>query len=81
MLWVSNAQAASCSFCNFDMDRFNPSNAGATFIQSTGMQRFFKPSRPFHVCIHWIALAAEYSQMSTHVPGFQSFFRFLHYFV
>ena len=23
----------------------------------------------------------EYSQMSTHVPGFQSFFRFLHHFV
>ena len=36
---------------------------------------FWKPSKPCHVGIHWIALA-EYSQMSTHVPGFQSFFRF-----
>ena len=30
---------------------------------------------PIHVGIHWIALK-EYSQMSTLVPGFQSFFRF-----
>ena len=28
-----------------------------------------KPSEPCHVGIHWIALI-EYSQMSTHVPGF-----------
>ena len=33
------------------------------------------------VAIHWIALA-ENSQMSTHLPGFQSFFRgFLHHFL
>ena len=30
-------------------------------------------SKPYHVGIHWIALA-EYSQMSTHMPRFQSFF-------
>ena len=35
-------------------------------------KRFLKPSKPCQVGIHWIALA-EYSQMSTHVPGFQSF--------
>ena len=29
-----------------------------------------------HVGIHWIALV-EHSRMSTHVPGFQSIFRFL----
>ena len=29
--------------------------------------------KPCHVGIHWIALV-EYSQMSTHVPGFQSSF-------
>ena len=29
---------------------------------------------PDHVGIHWIALA-EYSQMSTNMPGFQSFLR------
>ena len=32
---------------------------------------FWKPSKPCHVGIHWIALG-EYSQMSTHVSGFQS---------
>ena len=32
------------------------------------------PSKPCHFGIYWIALT-EYSQMSTHVPGFQSFFR------
>ena len=36
---------------------------------------FEKPSKPCPVGIHWIAIA-EYSQMSTHKPGFQSFFRF-----
>ena len=35
---------------------------------------FWKPSKPCHVGILWIALA-EYFQMSTHLPGFQSFFR------
>ena len=58
----------------------NPSNAEATFVQSTRMQRFLKKtSKPRHVGIHWIVLI-EYSQMSTHVPGFQSFFTFLHNF-
>ena len=38
---------------------------------------FWKTFKPCHVGIHWKALA-EYSQMSTHVPGFQSFFMFLH---
>ena len=35
---------------------------------------FEKPSRPCHVGIHRIALV-EYSQMSTHVPGFQIIFQ------
>ena len=35
---------------------------------------FRKPSKPCHVGVHWIALI-EYFQMSTHLPGFQSFFR------
>ena len=46
----------------------NPSNAAATFIQNTRVQKFWKPSKPCHVGIHWIALA-EYSQMSAHGPG------------
>ena len=34
---------------------------------------FRKTSKLCHVGIHWIALT-EHSQMSTHMPGFQSFF-------
>ena len=41
-----------------------------------GCKYLWKPSKPCHVGIHWIALT-EYSQMSTHMPGFQSFLRFL----
>ena len=41
--------------------------------KTKGRKDFGKPSKPFDVGIHCIALA-EYSQMSTHVPGFQSFF-------
>ena len=36
---------------------------------------FGKPSEPCHVGTHWKALA-EHSHMSTHLPGFQSFYRF-----
>ena len=51
----------------------------ATFVQ--GRKDFWKPFKPCHVGIHWIALA-EYSQMSTHLPGFQLFFVFfVHGFV
>ena len=39
-----------------------------------------KPSTPCHVGTHWKALA-ECFQMSTHLPGFRSFFRFLHHFI
>ena len=35
----------------------------------------WKSSKPCHVGIHWKALA-EFSQMSTHLPGFRSFSRF-----
>ena len=42
--------------------------------KAQGCKDFPKTSKPCHVGIHWIALA-EYSQMSTHVPGFQSFFK------
>ena len=44
-----------------------------------GRKDFLTPLKPCHVGIHWIALA-EYSQMSTYMPGFQSFFSFLHHF-
>ena len=44
------------------------------------MQKFVKIIQPSHVGIHRKALVEHY-QMSTHLPGFQSFFRFLHHFV
>ena len=48
----------------------NPSNAKATiFFQSKKVAKIFEnPLKPFHVGIHWIAIA-EYSQMSTYMPG------------
>ena len=53
----------------------NPYNAKAIIPQSQGRKDFWKPSKPCHVGIYLIALA-EYTQMSTNVPGFQSFFSF-----
>ena len=47
--------------------------------KAQGRKWHWKSSKPCHVGIHWKTLA-KYSQMSTHVPGFQSFFRF-HNFV
>ena len=41
----------------------------------SGCKTILKPSRPYHVGIQWIVLS-EHSQMSTHVPGFHSFFKF-----
>ena len=43
--------------------------------KAQGCKSFGKPFKPCRVGIHWLAIA-ECSQMSTHVPGFQSFFRF-----
>ena len=57
-------------------NNFHPTHAEAAFVPSTMMQSFLKSnSKPSHVGINWIALA-EYSQMSTYVPGFHSFVRF-----
>ena len=42
--------------------------------KAQGCKDVRKPSKPCHIGIHWIDLA-EYSQMSTHLPGFQSFFK------
>ena len=47
------------------------SDAEATVIQSTRVQRF----KSCHVGIYWKALA-EYFRMSSHMQGFQSLFRF-----
>ena len=51
---------------------FNPFNAEAISFQGTKLQKCLELSEPCHVGIHWKALA-EYYQMSTNVPGFQSF--------
>ena len=49
-------------------------------FKAQGCKDLWKPSKSCHVGIHWIALA-ENSQMSTNMPGFQSFFRFFRHFV
>ena len=51
------------------------SNAGATFVQRARMQRFLKTIFTLS-CWYSLESFAEYSEMSTHVPGFHSFFRF-----
>ena len=43
--------------------------------KAQGHNDFLEPSKPCHVGIHRKALN-EHSQMSTHVPGIQSFSRF-----
>ena len=43
--------------------------------KAQGCKDFRKTSEPCYVGIHWKALA-EYSQMTTHVPEFRSFFKF-----
>ena len=45
-------------------------------ISSKAQERkdFCQPAKPYLVGIHLIALA-KFSQMSTHLPGFQSFFK------
>ena len=59
----------------------NPCIAWATFVQSTRTLEYsWKPSTPYSIGIHLIALA-EYSQMGTHLPGFQIFSVFLNHFV
>ena len=40
-----------------------------------GRKDFGKPFKPCHLGIHWKA-PAEFSKMSNHMPGFQSFYRF-----
>ena len=45
------------------------------FSKAKGRKDFWKSFKPCHVDIHLIALA-EYSQMSTHMLGFQSYLRF-----
>ena len=48
--------------------------------EAQGCKDLCKPSKPCFVGIHR-KVVAEYSQMSTHLPRFGSFSRFLHHFV
>ena len=48
--------------------------------KAQGCKDFWEPSKSCHAGIHWVALT-EYSQMSTHLPGSQSFSGVLHHFV
>ena len=62
-----------CSLLTLQMLRLLSSNAQE-------WKYFWKSSEPYLVGIHLNALA-EYSHMSTHMPGFQWFSGVLHYFV
>ena len=60
--------------------KINPCNAEAIKFRPNKDAKIFENSKPCHVGIHCIALT-KYSEMSTHVPAFQSFSAFLHHFV
>ena len=70
--WLSPCQVAKT--------RLTLPMRGLLLSKVQGCKDFHRPSKPCCVGIHWIALA-ECSRVSTHVPGFQSFFRFLHHSV
>ena len=74
-LFQTCLQSCVLNKSSLGMERANPSNAVTTFSQRQRRKDFQKPSKPYHVGIHWIALA-EYSQMSTNMPVFQSCFSF-----
>ena len=83
ILWLCHGLASSV----FKENRLSGENHPLTlpmlrqlFSKAQGCKDCWKPSKPCHLGIHWIALT-EYSLMSTHVPGFQSFSAFLHHFV
>ena len=59
---------------------FNPSSAEATLTHTQGGKYFWKTPKACHFGIYWRALA-ENSYMSTRLPVFQSFLRFLPHFV
>ena len=53
----------------------NPSNAEATFDQSTRTQTFCKPSKPCHIGIHWIDLTEYFHEYPfTRVSVISQFF-------
>ena len=62
---------------HYRQEGVNPSNANATRIcpKHKDTTIFWKPSKPCHAGVHLIAVP-ECSQMSTHLPVFQSFLRF-----
>ena len=72
-----NKHRATCCLVTFQDDLIYPSNAEATFVRTTRNQRFLKNIHTLSCWYSWKALA-ECPQMSTHMPGFQAFFRFLH---
>ena len=63
--------------------KFNPSTMRRLLSSKAGdaqrCKEFWKPSKPYHVGIHWKALT-KYSQMSTHMIGFQSVSSFFAWF-
>ena len=55
----------------------NPFNAETILSKAQELKNLWKLSKPYHLGIHWKALIA-FSQMSTHLPRFRSFFSFFH---
>ena len=55
--------------------------ASATFVRSTKAQWYWKPSKPFHVGIHWIMLSLRTLRWVPMCQGLSHFSGVLHYFV
>ena len=70
----SNIQVSIIACCHSDKLTLTLLMLRLLSSKAQGCKDFWKTSKPCQVGIHWKALA-EYSQMSTHLPGFQSFFR------
>ena len=68
VIWFNDA------FLKITLEFIKPFHCGGYFCPKHNEAKIFEnPSKPGHVGIHWTALAVH-SQMSTYMPGFQSFF-------
>ena len=63
--------------CALEVNGFNPTNAETTFVQSKRKQRNLRTI----VLVFMGNLMLSNNQISAHVPGFQSFLRFLYHFI
>ena len=73
--WTGNYISGACAALDFTL-----SVLGKLSSESQGCKDYKNTFKPCHVGNHWITLT-KYSQISTHVPGFNHFWGFLHHFV